>query len=337
MKVMYVGQCEEGSTSRMRFEILTTLLNSKLELINISEVLSSSNKIVRSVGWRYKIGPLIWRISKLINEHLEKKENYDLIWIDKGVFIPIEVMKKLREKTIKLVHFTPDPAFFYHKSKLFYNSISLYDFCITTKTYEIDLYKKFGAKNVLYCTQGYDERIHKPLHKFEDKKYEVCFIGHYERIRETILQNLLNSNIQVVLAGIKWKEFVSLNKNRGNLIYLGENLAGIEYVETISNSYISLGLISNWVPEKHTTRTFEIPACGTLLITPKNEEIKNFYNEKDVIYFEDNFEIVQKVRELLNDKSRLQEISNNGTIRVNEGNFSYQKQLKSILKSIQQT
>lgn len=335
MNFLYIGQCEKGSTSRMRFEILKSHLDSKLNLINISEVINSSNKIVRSIGWRYKIGPLIWRISKLINKHIEGNEFYDLIWIDKGVFIPFEIIEKLRSKTNKLVHFTPDPAFFYHKSRLFYKSISLYDYCITTKTYEIDLYKKYGAKKVLYCTQGYDERIHKPLHKFEDKQYEVCFIGHYEKNRGEILQQLIDSNIQVILAGIKWKAFVYRNKNKGNLIYFGENLAGIDYVETISNSYISLGLISNWVPEKHTTRTFEIPACGTLLITPRNEEIYGFFKENEVVYFEQETEIADMIKRLLNDKKTLNKIIDNGTRKVESGNYSYQRQIETLLKSIQ--
>ena len=49
-----------------------------------------------------------------------------------------------------------------------------------------------------------------------------------------------------------------------------------EYAKIISLSYFGLGLLSNWVPELHTTRTFEIPACNTCLITPKTIEIANF-------------------------------------------------------------
>ena len=32
------------------------------------------------------------------------------------------------------------------------------------------------------------------------------------------------------------------------------------------------GLLAKWVPELHTTRTFEIPACGTALVTERNSE-----------------------------------------------------------------
>jgi spore maturation protein CgeB len=319
----------------MRFEILKVLMSVEIELINISPIIYSSNKIIRSLGWRYKIGPLIWRISKAIKEHVDNEDLYDLVWVDKGTLIASDAMKKLRRSTKKLIHYTPDPAFFYHQSKLFYNSISLYDYCITTKSYEINNYKKYGANSVLYSTQGFDDRLHRPKYKFEDKKYEVCFIGHYENNRGAIVQNLIDSNVQVVIAGIKWDNFITKNKSNGNLVYLGENIVGDDYVSTISNSYISLGLLSSWVPERHTTRTFEIPACGALLVTPRNDEIMGFFNDADVVYFDKEIEITSSVIGMLSDKSKLQEITNNGSLRVRNGGFSYQSQLESLLKLIQ--
>lgn len=42
------------------------------------------------------------------------------------------------------------------------------------------------------------------------------------------------------------------------------------------------GALSRRFPERHTTRTFEIPACGTVLITEWNEEISVFLGEKSV-------------------------------------------------------
>ena len=77
---------------------------------------------------------------------------FDLVWIDKGVFIKPSVLKNLRSRSKLLIHFTPDPAFAYHQSELFYKSIPDYDFCVTTKSFEMNDYKKYGAKNVLYCT-----------------------------------------------------------------------------------------------------------------------------------------------------------------------------------------
>ena len=319
----------------MRFEILSSLLNVQIDLINISEDIYSCNRIVRSVGWRFKIGPMIWRISKSINRWIIKNNNYELIWIDKGVFISFDVMKKLKLITGKLVHFTPDPAFYYHKSSFFFKSLYLFDYCVTTKSYEIDLYNKYRCNKVIYCTQGYDERIHKSVCAYDDKQFEVCFIGHFEENRGRILQELIDSNIKVLLAGIKWRSFYLKNINNDNLTYVGENLAGMDYVEAISKSYISLGLISSWVPEKHTTRTFEIPACGSLLITPRNEEIENFFDESEVVFFDSDFEITQLVKNLLMNKEILKDILVRGNARVKAGPFSYQKQLFAILKSIE--
>ena len=170
MKCLYIGQCEEGSTSNMRFVILRELLNCEIELINLTPIIINSPKILRSLGWRYKIGPMMTDINTQITRAIHY--DYDMIWIDKGVFINPKILKIIRNRTKKLIHFTPDPAFFYHKSRYFRSSLPQYDFCITTKSFELDEYIRYGCQNLIYCTQGYDEIIHQPQNTFEEKEFE---------------------------------------------------------------------------------------------------------------------------------------------------------------------
>src|SRR5689334_11661743 len=156
MKALYVGHYDVGSTSRMRGEYLKQLLPEyEFVTINTDVPINATPKLLRSMGWRYKKGPLIRNINKYILKELNGNFEYDLVWIDKGVFIDPQIVQSLKQESRKLVHFTPDPAFTYHRSNLFYDALSLYDYCVTTKSFEIESYKKYGVKTI-FCTQGYD-------------------------------------------------------------------------------------------------------------------------------------------------------------------------------------
>lgn len=333
-KALYIGQCEFGSTSRMRFEILQSVMNLEFELIDLTPIIMSTPKLYRSIGWRFKLGPLISKINSRIIEHIATvSKSYDVIWIDKGVFIELKTLIALRKKCIKLVHYTPDPAFLYHNSRFFLKSLRHYDHCITTKSFEIQLYKKYGCKDLIYITQGFDKNTHFPQINFSEKKYDVCFIGHFEKERADLVQMLLDNEIEVLLAGIKWGQFVKKNKNK-KLIYFGNNVAGADYSRLISESYIALGLLSKWIPEKHTTRTFEIPACKTCLVTELNEEISSFFSNDECLTFSNGLNFLTQIKEILKDKSRLEKISELGYQRVHKDCRDYQSQMSNICQTI---
>ncbi len=334
MKVLYIGQCELGSTSRMRFEKLNELLNIDVNLIDLTPIILNTPKVFRTIGWRFKVGPLISLINTRILDELHDELYFDIIWIDKGVFISPFTLQRLRESTIKLIHFTPDPAFYYHKSRLFENGISKYDYCITTKSFELEVYKIRGAREVIYCTQGYDKILHRPHHSFEDKKYDICFIGHFEKKREQYLQELLDTGFTLALAGIKWGRFCKKNKSKTNLFYFGSHISGSDYSKLISSSRIGLGLLSKWIPEKHTTRTIEIPACGTALLSERTEEIGSIFREKSLIYFDNKDKLSTIVSYYLSRPHLLRLVSLNGNDDIKSGRFSYDQIMEDLLNQV---
>jgi spore maturation protein CgeB len=336
MRVLYIGQCENGSTSRMRFQMLCDILSNQIELIDITPLIIGTMKPLRTLGWRYKLGPMIWNINNEILEYLKNQKNsYDLIWIDKGVFIKPKTLNKLKSITKKLIHFTPDPAFLYHKSRFFTKSVSQFDVCVTTKSFELELYKLNGCENVFLCTQGFDPAVHTSYFSFDAKIFDVCFIGHFEKERARIIQQLIDHGISVALAGIKWEQFVSMNKSKKNLHYFGRHVLGAEYSKLISQSKIGLGLLSNWIPEKHTTRTFEIPACSTALLTERNSETESFFNSEEVIFYEREEEICSIITDVLKNKSTLEKITIAGNQKVRMGDFSYHNIMSEIVKKIE--
>lgn len=172
MKVLYIGIYRDGSTSKMRADKIRNILsNWEMDVINTDIPKQSMWRIWQSIGFRYKKGPLIGKVNSYVLDSLDNRF-YDLIWVDKAIYLTFKTTQELRAHSNKLVHYTPDPAFTYHRSKLFYKSMPLYDYMITTKSFEMnDFIRIMGNKNkVLYATQGFDKDLHRPLVDWDKKK-----------------------------------------------------------------------------------------------------------------------------------------------------------------------
>jgi spore maturation protein CgeB len=334
MKMVYIGHYEHGSTSGMRGEHLRKLLHpEKFIVADVSIPIQATNKLFRSIGWRFYIGSLISKVNNFCHDLLKDENDIDLVWVDKGVFLKPAFIQQLKRRTAKLVHFTPDTAFVHNKSALFYGGMPYYDYCITTKSFEIKDYKKAGAKNILYCTQGYDPRIHKPAVNTKNKS-GVAFAGLCEPYREEVVSKLLEAGVPVKIAGSNWDRFAKKHANNHLLQYLGNGLFGEAYASFYGESLVGLGLLSKKFPELHTTRLFEIPACGTALVTERNVETTEFFTEDDVIFYSDIKEMVQRIQYALANPEYVAVISKNGNKKVLAGGYDYSSIMRSLLKQI---
>ena len=335
MKILYIGQFTKGTTSRMRGLAIKEILYPNIfDVIDTNIPFFKTHRLLRSIGFRYKIGPLIATINNYITA-TSKNQHYDLIWVDKAVFIAPKTTALLRSKSVKLVHFTPDPAFTFHKSKLFFKSLPYYDFLVTTKSYELEHYYKYiNTERVLYTTQGFDAKLHKPSKQLFSKKEGFVFIGHYENQRGELLEKLLQNDIKITLAGIKWNRFAKKHQTNPNLTYLGDGIYGKDYVKTLQNAKMAWGAISKWVPELHTTRTFEIPACGTALVTERNLETQSFFKDDEAIFYDDYDQLISKIKYFIEQKQELEELTKKGFEKVHNRGYDYTTIISKILNQI---
>ena len=110
---------------------------------------------------------------------------------------------------------------------------------------------------------------------------------------------MLDAGISVRLFGSGWDRYVS-RKLRGAFGASIRPLCGDEYIKTLCASKICLCFLSKLNKSTHTIRSFEIPACGSLLLSERTDEMKELYEEdKEAVYFSDKEELVQKVQLLL--------------------------------------
>lgn len=342
MTILYIGPYSPGTTTHQRGLQLKKLFqnqgeNVKFIVIDTHKPFFATSKLWRSLGFRLKIGSLITNINKYIIDEVEKSEteNFDIIWMDKAVFVTPKTTLFLKAITKCMAHFTPDMAFYGNRSHYFYKSLKYYDFFVTTKSAEISHYQSLiSPSKLILTTQGYDKDLHKPLHTFEEKDNTVSFIGLCEPSREAIIQKLLNHHISVKLAGKGWKSFLRKNINNQYLSYHGEALFGNNYVQFISSSLMCLGLLSKKFPELHTTRTFEIPACGTALITERNEETTRFFNEDEAIFYSTSEELVERILYYQAHPEELETLTIKGRERVIHDGRDYRSIIKGVLEKM---
>ncbi len=314
----------------MRGENLKALLTpASFQVIDLDEPIRRTRQPFRSFGWRYNSGPLIGNLERFVRERLNGE--YDLAWIDKGIFIGADLLGEIRARV--KVHYTPDTAIVFNQSQLFNSSIPLYDYCITTKSFEIEAFKQKGAREVLFCTQGYDARVHRPSVPPGEKNGAI-FVGLCEPSREHLLAKLLENKVPVTLAGQNWEKFARKHRNNPRLSYIGQGVFGEAYAALISGSQLGLGLLSKRFPERHTTRTLEIPACGTALATERNEDTLSIFGEEEVFFYRDTQELIEAVPALLKDREGLEKIAQAGYRRVTKGEFDYLSILRGLLRKM---
>jgi len=332
-RVLYIGQFQPGTTSYARGCCVKGLLP-EAQFISIDTLnpLYETPRLFRSVGFRWKTGPLIGRVNDYVLERVGK-DPYDLIWVDKAVYLTESTTHFLRKKSRKLIHFTPDPAFYYHRSRHVENSLPYYDTVATTKSFEIEDYASHVDRNrLVLVTQGYDPTQHYPRKTFDNRIPGVCFIGHHEKVRQEIIESILREEIRVFVAGRGWEKFYRRNSKNPKLIYGGKGIYGDAYAETLSDYQVGLGLLSEWIPEKHTTRTFEIPACGAILATPHNNETSAYFTESEVLFFDSASNLIAQLKVLLGDPEKARTMANNGHERILGGRYDYRNIVASVLK-----
>lgn len=328
MKILYIGQLDEGGTCLDRMSSLR-LLGYEIIPINTTDLISK-NRVIRSLQWRYKYSFLLKDFNAKICK-LASSKSYDCVWIDKGIWLTRETCIRLKKDGRILIHYTPDAQITFNQSRMFFESIPIYDYLITTKSFEVDGYKEKGAKNITLVTQGFCPIRYRKAEKEDKYHMPLGFIGRSEAHYLKILKYLGQAVEPVSIWGTSWKRDSSqtfLNAHEYGLY-------GEEYVNALASFDIGIGLLSKYMPEQHTTRTFEIPAAGTFLLAERTAEHQSFFKEGvEAEFFSSPEELVDKARFYLDNPILREKIAKAGRDRCWTSGYDNDSIIKSILNKI---
>ena len=357
MKILFLGEIGTGQTSLMRMRAFDRL-GYAVQGVHTIDPWARVPWLKRQVQRRLQCGSVVDEINRLV---LDRAREFrpNLVWAEKQEFLRVETIEELRRLGAKLVHFTPDPYF-----SLDWKRTRLMDEAMAHSMHSFIANRMSGSstrtlgKPVVYMPLGYCDEVHRPLAS-EDARWScaVGFLGGWEPRRERFLHAVTAAGIDLKIWGGYW-EFLQDGKwtprrhiilrqlagkdrfrfHRDELLsraHQGGEVYADDYARALTGSRIGLGFLRGVCPDQHTTRTFEIPACGSLLLADRTEEHQKFFEEgTEAEFFASCEELLDKVKFYCGNESARKRVADRGYRRCKEGGYAYVCRLRGALQDL---
>lgn len=338
MNILYVGPISRESTCLQRYRALQSLGHN---LVGISTMLPfgrSRNRLLRLISrilCKFLITSLCnWRIRRLT-----RKQSFDIVWIDKGLLIAPATLAFVHEhqSEAKLMSYSPDDMMNPANQNLNYlRCISMFDFHVTTKSYNVSELQALGAKKVIFVGNAYDPEVHRPVVvDASDGNLTVAdvgFIGAYEKERTLLMDRLAKDGVDVVFHCPSWP----IKVGRPKYLRITEGfLERDDYAKQICTFKINLAFLRKVNRDLQTTRSIEIPACGAFMLAERTSEHLDLFEEgEEAEFFSDYDELFAKVKFYLGNESKRIKIAESGLCRVRSSGYSNQERLRRVVEAV---
>ena len=261
---------------------------------------------------------------------------YDLLWIDKGLWIEPGTLREARRHRpgLQIVAYSPDdmmhPA---NQSPNYLRGLPLYDLHVTTKSYNVAELGRLGARDVLFIDNAYEPAAHRPLEldDAERRRYEtpVGFVGTFETDRANHMLRLAERGIQVTIWGSEWEKF---HESHPNLRLRREALGGLDYARAVNGARINLAFLRKAARDLQTTRSVEIPACGAFMLAERTDEhLRLFAEGREAEFFSSFEELERKCRYYLEHEAERARVAAAGLERCRRGGYGNAERLRGVL------
>lgn len=362
MNVLFIGGLETSQTSLMRMKVLESL-GHDVTAVDTFDRWNHVNPIVRRLQQWRSAGSVVDSLNAKVLDAVNGFRP-ELVWAEKQEYLKPETYEKLKKKGARLLHFTPDPYFSlpWKRTPLMDASLPLFDYLVTSKNYEMDSYRRLPAK-ILYMPLAFGEFAHRPMvpateAQFTKFESDVSFLGGWEPRREVLLDAVVQTpGVNLKIWGYGWDHLAdgrvtprrafAMRRNSGGQPYVvrknpplaaavqGNEVYADEYAWAISASRISLGFLRSICPDQHTTRTFEIPACRSMMLADRTDEHRSFFEEgRDAEFFGSQDEMLEKIRYYLANEDKRARIAQSGYERCFRDGYSYTARMKQVLAEL---
>ena len=267
-----------------------------------------------------------------------KRNPFDAVLVFAENFIGRTVLEEIRAVCAH------PPLFLYHshdnnfsdgvlKPSTFTENLCAYDIVFTTKSQNVARYQKLGQGNVHYLPSAFEPLVHRPVAAHESRYasagLQVTFIGTYDHSRDRYVEAAPWDRLRVW--GGRWNRYPEFEAWRDRIdpraIYY------FEFADVIHHSQISLGLLREEAEDRHTERTFEIPACGGFQLAPRNPEIQAFFREdQEIVLFDSPEELKDKIDFYLGHETERKRIARRGHERCLSSGHRYLDRAQEIVK-----
>jgi hypothetical protein len=306
--------------------------------------ISSGIPRTRLASTLYRVGHHLDRPPDLFGANREilriaARERFDLLWVDRGREIRASTLRKLRRLApdLRTVSYSPDDMMSRHHTSVSYRAcIPIYDFHVTTKSYNVAELSALGARKVIFSDKGFDPAVHRPIQLTgSDRERFACdvgFVGYFEEDRARMMLRLAESGIPVAVHGPRWSQMASAHPN---LIIRGGYLDGGDYAKAICATRINLGFLRKSARDLQTARSVEIPACAGFMLAERTDEHRRLFEEgAEAEFFGDFDELLAKCRHYLAHESERAAIAAAGRQRCLAGRYDNAARLAAVIERV---
>lgn len=336
LRVLYVGQLDEGGTCLQRMEAMRRLGVAVTPIhTHPPAVRAAEARLGRRVR-RKLVGPAdLGRANAQVLERIADGA-FDVVWIDKGVTIDPATLRAVREAQPRAVvaGYSPDdmmnPA---NQSRRFRAGLPLYDVYFTTKSYGVAELRALGCPRVEFIGNAFDPDTHRPLPVTDEDRRRlggpVGFVGQREAPRERSLRFLAERGVGVRVWGHTWER---CRRVPAGLKLENRPLWGDDYARAIAAFDINLCFLRKCNRDVQTTRSIEIPAAGGFMLAERTDEHRALFEEgREAEFFGGDDELLDKTRYYLAHDEARRRIAAAGRQRCLRSGYSNLDRMRSML------
>jgi spore maturation protein CgeB len=227
---------------------------------------------------------------------------------------------------------TDDPWNKAMRASWYLRALPEYDAVFTTRSANLDCFRKIGVSAVYYLPFGYDDELfpgpaRPPATPGWAPGCDVLFVGGADRDRIAFITQFLKSGIPVVLVGGYWDRVPAMRRHA----------LGLQPPEVLARltgaARINLCLVRRANRDGHVMRSFEIAALGGVMLAEDTEEHRDLFGPdgEAVVYFRSPDEASIRARALLADAAERARLSEALWRRVATGGHTYRDRLGAML------
>jgi spore maturation protein CgeB len=356
-RILFLGEISHGQTSLMRMRAMRRLGFDVVGVHTTGPWLRAS-WVSRQVQRRIQSGSIVRAINTSVLQAAARHRPH-IVWAEKQEFLTRETLCTLRAMGAFLIHFTPDCYFAldWKRTRVMDRAMLNFDAFVYCKSYERRNYEALGTA-LAYMPLGYCDEIHRPLEV--DSASGACavgFIGGWEPERGRLLEMVAAAGIDLKIWGVYWdflvdghwtvRRAIILRQLAGPAsfqfhhspaiaaAYQGGEVYGDEYARALSAARIGLGFLRKSPPDQHTTRTFEIPACGSMLIADRTDEHQAFFTEGcEAEFFSSGEELLDKIGFYDRNESARRRVAEAGLARCRRSGYAYVHRLVNAFRTL---
>jgi spore maturation protein CgeB len=268
----------------------------------------------------------------------------DLVINLKGLHWRRDFVERLRKLPVPVILINHDDFFSRYRSvrsAVQRGAVPAYDRILTTRRVNVD---ELQARNprVEFFPFAYSPQTHRRIEPTSEQRdrltCDIVFVGTHAAHRAQLLERLSQRvPYKLMIHGGGWNKLGKTSPLRRHIASGG--LFGDDMCAAFGLAKVSLGFLRKENRDEYTQRSFEIPACGGVMLAERTPTHNELYREGvEAEFFDPNSveELCQKTTRLCNDPTYRESIRSAGESAVLSSKNTYADRAKRILEILEE-